>query len=356
MVSIDDPKMTKAISKTALLCLAMTSFAHASWTSDACSTRSVESHAEVTVSDGSSFTTRSYFNARDAAAIQHISETEQLVAVEGPLGWTRSGDDSGLGADFHKSFALGHQFHAMLLYFEEIVTDARSIEAVRFHDAMHPAIGGEYPYGGDVMLVDGDSTKRPAGLVFEFPDTAPITATFLDWREQGDLALPYHIRIDDGQRVFDYRYTKIDHAAKTPTWFFDVVPTPPLAEVEIHRLHRKLLAAHCLGDADLIASLTSPEVVIASRGELLKVPNSAVHEQFVGLFERVDYTEYHDIAPPIIEVAEASDLGWIGVNVRAVGSDKDTGDSFDSQWAWVMMVEKTGDRWLHSGNASNRTQ
>ena len=69
-----------------------------------------------------------------------------------------------------------------------------------------------------------------------------------------------------------------------------------------------------------------------------------------------NYEEYHDLVVPVIKVSAASDLGWIGVNVRAIGSDKSTGTSFDDQWAWVMMVEKIDNIWVHAGNASNHLE
>ena len=76
--------------------------------------------AAVSVSDGTSFETRSFFHSREAAAIQHISDDEQIVAVEGPLGWARRGSTEKAGSDFYPQFALGHQYHALLLYFDDI--------------------------------------------------------------------------------------------------------------------------------------------------------------------------------------------------------------------------------------------
>ena len=123
--------------------------------------------------------------------------------------------------------------------------------------------------------------------------------------------------------------------------------------MQVYRLHRKLLAAHCLGDADLIAELSAAENLIAGRGNLLWSSNSATRDRFISLFQSVDYTEYHDIAMPVVEISQAADIGWIGVNVRAIGSDKSTGTAFDDQWAWIMLVKKIDNVWIHAGNASN---
>lgn len=161
------------------------------------------------------------------------------------------------------------------------------------------------------------------------------------------------MRIDDGSQTFDYRFTNVEVGKRTPLWFFEAVAAPAIDEVQIWRLHRQLLAAHCLGDAELVADLSASESVIASRGELFAETRANIRKQFAALFGRLDYTAYHDLVPPVIEVAESGDVGWIAVNAGAVGHSLDTGEPFDDRWAWVMMVRKRHNRWLHAGNTSN---
>ena len=108
-------------------------------------------------------------------------------------------------------------------------------------------------------------------------------------------------------------------------------------------------------DADLMAELSAAEILIAGRGNLLWSSDNETRDRFKSVFQRVDYTEYHDIVLPVIEVSQAADIGWIGVNVRAIGSDISTGTAFDDQWAWIMLVKKIDDDWVHAGNASNHT-
>jgi hypothetical protein len=338
------------------ICLCLLSLTQVLFASDACSMRSIVTSADVTVSDGSSFSTQSFFQSKSAAVIRHIREKDQMVAVEGPYGWVRIGDSEKIGSDFEKTFALGHQFHAFLLNFEEIVSDIRESEKISFQGKEHQALTGDYPYGGLVHMIAADGYLHTPGLVFEFPGSEPIIATFSDWRSLDDLEIPFQVDIDDGQRVFSYRYTSIDTAPKTPLWFFEAVSSPSLDEVQVYRLHRQLLAAHCLGDADMIARLSSEQILSANNGAMVQVPNLSIRDRFSGLFEHLDYTAYHDIQTPIIEIAEGSDLGWIGVNVRAVGVNVEQGTPFDNQWAWLMLVRREHGKWLHAGNASNLAQ
>jgi hypothetical protein len=324
--------------------------------SDACSMRSIVTAADVTVSDGSSFLTESFFQSENAAAIRHISEKEQTVVVEGPFGWVRVDDTDKLGSGFEKTFALGHQFHAFLLYFDEIVSNSRKSEGILFQGEKHRATTGDYPHGGLVHLIADEGGLHAAGLVFEFPEAEPIVATFSDWKSIDQVEVPFQVEIDDGQRIFTYRYSRIDMTPGTPLWFFEAVSPPILDEIRVYRLHRQLLAAHCMGDAEMIARLSSAEVLSVNNGAMKQVSNSALRDRFSGLFERLDYTKYDDIVMPVIEIAEGSDLGWVGVNVRAAGKDVSQGTPFDHQWAWLMIVRKEDGKWLHAGNASNLAQ
>jgi ketosteroid isomerase-like protein len=232
----------------------------------------------------------------------------------------------------------------------------RQTEAIEFGGSGHKATSGDYPYGGVVHSIHGESVERPLGLVFDFGETARIEVALSDWRRVGEHDLPFLAIIDDGDRVFDYRYTSIDLEPQSPLWFYEALPAPAINEVQIHRLHRKLLAAHCLGDAVMMAELTAPSIFSANRGQLQTASNDELLDRFNGLFEQLDYREYHDLIEPLIEVSESGDLGWIAVEVRAVGEVRESGQAFNNQWAWLMAVRKVDGAWLHVGNASNLAQ
>lgn len=330
--------------------------ANIAWSSDACSTRAIAAEADVEVSDGTSFQIESFFHSKDAAAIRHISDGRQIITVEGPQAWLSVDGEAKPGTDFHKLFALGHQFHAFLLYFDDLVSSSRSNDNVIFDKEIHTAKSGEYPYGGVVHLIHSDDKSRPKGLLFEFSEEAVVSVSFDDWRRVGSVDLPFSLQIDDGNQTFDYHYSKIDVAEKSPLWFFETVSAPRIDSVQVHRLHRKLLAAHCLGDAEMIANLSTPQILSANRGELGEFSREATRERFFSLFKSIKYTAYEDLEMPIIAISAGSDLGWIAVNVRATGSQIETGASFSDQWAWVMLVRKVDNDWLHAGNASSRAE
>jgi hypothetical protein len=256
------------------------------WSSDACSTRAVTTQAAVTASDGRTYTASTHFLAGDTAAVAMIDEDRRIVAVEGPLGWASAAGRAAASEEQYKAFALGHQYHAMLLYFDDIALGPQPAEAILFDGKPRAGVSGEYPYGGKVHLVHGDITGRAAGLILELPGAEPIVAAFSDWRETGGKALPYRIDIDDGQRLFEYRYSAIELGPADIGWFNKAVTAPPIDAVRLHRLHRDLLVAHCRGDARRMAELSTPELTVASRGELSTVSSTAMQARFEGLKDR----------------------------------------------------------------------
>ncbi len=322
------------------------------WSTDACSTRAVFTAAEVSVSDGTSFRTESYFHSANAAAIRHIFDEEQLVAVEGPVTWAQRGEEAEAGSDSYQEFALGHQYHALLLFFDEISSNVRRTDRIPFAGVARSGLIADFPSGGRILLVDGDHQHRPAGFVFELPDHERFAAEFADWRQLGELDLPFSVQIDDGERTFHYRYTEIEVGSRNPLWFFEAIPAPAIDELQLYRLHRKLLAAHCLGDADMIADLSAAEITSANRGEISASTNDELRARFKGLFEQLDYRSYVDRVEPTIEIS--GDAAWMLVEVQAQGEATASGTSFDDQWAWVMFAKKIDGAWLHTGNVSNR--
>jgi ketosteroid isomerase-like protein len=335
---------------TLILLLTVVSAAHAT---DACSMRAIGTSADVSVTDGSSFTIESYFRSRDYAAIRHFGEKERVTSVEGPFGWIGSGDKFRLGGDFEKIFALGHQFHAFILYFDELTDDQRDSADIEFLGAPHAARSGDYPYGGDVHLIAGDDPARPIGIVFNFPDIDPLEVALHDWREVDGVELPFELAIHDRGKVFRYRYTSVDLSPQTELWLFDAIGEPAPDEVQALRLHRKLLAAHCLGDAEMMAALSNETIISADKGRRAERDNNAMRERFTGLFKMLNYTEYHDLQQPVVEIAASGDLGWVIVNVRSVGKQLSNNQAFDYEWAWVMLVRKVDGRWLYTGGASS---
>ena len=342
----------RSIKRTAVLLSIVLSYPLSA--SDACLERAIKTTAKVEVSDGSHFDTETFYQSTEFSAIRHIRDDTQLVAVEGPFSWLNRGEKSQTGGENLKQFALGHQFHALLLDFDKVVSGIEEKSGVQLQGGNHRGKGGGYPYGGEIILVHDDAEPHPKGLVLTLPETPRMEITFNDWRKQDGTSLPFAIEIDDGSRVFSYTYTRVEILQASPLWYMDALEAPAIDELQIYRLHRRLLAAHCIGDADMMADLSLPETIISGRGALSSVSREAMRSRFVDVFAQVDYLHYEDLVEPVIEVSESADIGWIAVNVRTRGSVINSGQAFDDQWSWIMLAEKVDGQWLNAGNASNR--
>ncbi|MEM9504678.1 MAG: hypothetical protein AAGA01_12060, partial [Cyanobacteria bacterium P01_E01_bin.43] len=167
-----------------------------SWADDACSGLAIEAEANVQVSDGNSFQVATAFHSKRHASFRQINDdSSTLIVAEGPGSWVRNAGEDFVGTDFHKLFALGHQFHAFLLHFNHIAENVRLSEAIEFQGENRAALSGDYPYGGSVHLIKSANPQKPVGLLFEFPDIPPITVVFADWRWLEGALMPFQLFI-----------------------------------------------------------------------------------------------------------------------------------------------------------------
>ncbi len=325
-------------------------FSFSAHADDACDTSAIYSLAEVTVSDGLTYSVEGIYKSRHRAAARFIRENGSLHVLEGPNVWVQSADSIQVAGDFQQDFTLGHQFHAFFLRFAELVNEVEQVRSIEFAGGRHNALKGTRDTGGDVYLVDGDAPGRPLGLRYDVGDLK-IEITASDWREVSGEQVPFALSIDDSERIFEYRYSTVDLSDKPLMWFYDSVPSPDIPVVDVERLHRKTLIAHCLGDANMMASLTAPSATIANRGSLIETTPSEMVMRFSSVFERRKYSAYIDTALPRVSAGDR--VGWAAVQVNTKGRTPANGESFDENWAWVMMAEKIDGTWLMTGNASN---
>ncbi|MBI1392384.1 MAG: hypothetical protein GC152_06535 [Alphaproteobacteria bacterium] len=323
---------------------------------NACTTTGIETAASVTVSDGLTYDTQTFFRSRQHAIFRQIrSDRDSTVVVEGPTAWGVVDGDYRQGGNFEKLFALGHQIHALLVRFDDVHANVRKTRSITFNGNQRSARTGDYPYGGATHLIDGDS-DRPAGFLFEFPETPPISATFHDWREIDDGRLPFRVVINDGDRSFDYLYTKLAIDVSMPAWAEEQSALAAFDATLIHRLHRRLLAAHCSGDAAAIASFAAPQSAIVANGAVRLQSPDDILQSFTEVFARLDYEVYEDVSTPIVRIADGGDIGWIAAQTRAAGREISTGRRFDDRWAWILPVSKVDGEWRFAGVAANRSE
>ena len=326
--------------------------------SDACKTKILRAKADVSVSDGMTYSIETIFRDRTHASFkQTVSGAENLTVAEGPFGWYQQ-EGASLGDGFHQSYALGHQFHAILFEFDSVMKDVTRVTDIPYMGSIISGLQGSNPFAGTVWLVDGDTPERPSALLFQYPDIPLISIRLEDWRDIYGVQTPYRMVIDDQSRVFTYQFTEVAYRDEMPSWFMDQLSAGnALDALAVYRLHRRLMIAHCLGDHDAIADLSTKTMTFAGGGSLETISRDAIRARFERLFKALDYTGYHDLKAPIITVSASVDIAWAGVEVQAEGLslDSDTSlenTSFKDIRAWLMLAEKVNGRWLHAGNTA----
>lgn len=170
---------------------------------------SVLTFANVSVSNGRTYTIETYYTAPDHAAVRQ-TRPDGEINTSIIAGDAMSPADGGA---MLRTIVLGHQFHAVLVKFDTVLTNVRD-GTVDYAGERRTTREGDWPYGGTVRLVQSASGGHPEAFLFNMTGAPEIRVTFSDWR--GDL--PFHMTIDDGSNSYEYTFTAVTLDAPAPDW------------------------------------------------------------------------------------------------------------------------------------------
>ena len=114
-----------------------------------------------------------------------------------------------------RTWILGHQFHAQLFRFAEInggIVEVRpypgegDCPCTEYRGNRSGGAAGIEGYG---LVVNNESGRAQRLLVHRSND-APVATMFEDWRIQNDREVSYRIVVDDGEQVYDFRFTAVE--------------------------------------------------------------------------------------------------------------------------------------------------
>ncbi len=165
--------------------------------------------ANVSVSNGRTYTIETYYTAPDRAAVRQTRPNGE-VNTSVVAGDAQSPEDGGA---MLRTIVLGHQFHAVLTRFDTVLSNVRSGE-VEYAGEQRATREGDWPYGGTVRLVQPADSDHPEAFLFNMTGAPEIRVTFSDWRRD----LPFHMVIDDGSNSYDYTFTAVTLDAPAPDW------------------------------------------------------------------------------------------------------------------------------------------
>jgi len=315
----------------------------------------VRADADVEVSDGTKFSTSAlYHDAQRAVFRSRDAQRADTMGIEGKYVWAFDGTAEVEADPSVREFVLGHQFHAQILFYDRLYPDHTEPRAATFgeHSCRLVSSGGE----DTLRALYYDPEGLPLGMRMQHGPEMRITIEFDDWKEVGDISLPFLVRIDDGEAQFEYRYSDVRLNEGSLAEFR--APADRLTDEQaLLRLHRLFMDGHLFGRTNGMSEGLANDVVIVSRGDVHPLSGDETLQTLKEILARTDYAVYDDMIRPIVRVSSDGTLAWVVVQVAA------SGDGLDEQGAaaaplefvsaWVELYEKVDGSWRMNGNVSN---
>ena len=314
----------------------------------------IATHAEVTVSDGLTYKTRTVFHDKQRAVFQRIYSDRRVVeGIEGKYIWRFDGLNEKEAPEFIENIILGHQFHAQILFFDKLHNSIDSVQRSKFNgkECLVLTSQNESPDYKFYFEKDG----YPSGFEIFRIEESNIVFEFNDWRSVSGITLPFRVHIDDGERKFEYRFrdVKLNEGSIADFRAPDSIITE---EQKLMRLHRIIMDGHLFGQTEEMKMNQSDSMIIVSAGEIYHVAGNQPDAMIDRIMSNRDYTRYDDLVRPIISISEDGTMGWVIAQIAAEGIRFDeTGNPtgpLEFVCSWIELYEKEDGIWKMKGNVS----
>ena len=227
----------------------------------------ISAKADVTVSDGKTYSVNTLYHDSQRAVFQRIYPDRTVThGVEGKYTWGYDGKVESTAPGMMTGIVLGHQIHAQILYFDQLhivskLADNASFKGKSVLSAISQTDERDWRF---YYAHDG----KPLGMVLTPKGQKPIEFVFSDWRPVDGVSMPFAVRIDDGSRQFDYRFQSVRFNHGNLDEYR--APVAQLSdEQKLLRMHRQIMDDHLFGRTDDLSRFTGKAVTIVSGGEVL---------------------------------------------------------------------------------------
>ena len=125
---------------------------------------------------------------------------------------------------------------------------------------------------------------------------------------------------------------------------------------ELLALHQKVLRAHRESRVELLMEDEAADYVVANRGEITRPTLTERRERFSKYFSGTVFSEYQDLAEPVVTTSADGTLGWVVAQVKARGlqaSPSGEKEPLEFVSAWIELYQQRRGRWWRTGNVSN---
>jgi len=315
---------------------------------------SVETRANVSVSDGLKYTTQSSWQSNDYVifSLQYPDKTTTL-GKEGLYYWSFDGKSQRDHDDKLRDFIFGHQFHAELLFPDNFVTQLTPEKRASERCECWLTKGFDL----DNNAVEYHSARDSNQLIYKVVQNkkhGTITNQYLSWQKTGALTLPHEIKITHDGRVFNYAFTQIsfnsDESYQQLRTAYDKLNDAQ----KIRRLHQDMMDAHIKSDASLMAHIWADDITIVNRGKIDTVSGKAAAEKMRQSLSMRQHSRYYDLDLPQVKLSDDKTLAYLIARIKAegnrIGKPEET---FTFVSAWLATFEKQDGIWKMTSNASN---
>ena len=127
------------------------------------------------------------------------------------------------------------------------------------------------------------------------------------------------------------------------------------ARAELLSLHEAARQAHLRGDAAPLAAAIGDKLLLAENGGIRVQTKAEVAQFFAGYFNRVRYSEWRDVSPPVVQVSPDGRMGWMAVELEARYSRADKPEEGEKSFksSWIATYERDNCQWRMTGIASD---
>ncbi len=124
---------------------------------------------------------------------------------------------------------------------------------------------------------------------------------------------------------------------------------------EIVALHKIEIDAHWKKDIDFFVRDISEDYMTVSNGEIQRPTLEDIRSRFSSYLINTTFTEYRDVAEPIIGFSKDGFLAWAIFQITVAGKrmqDDGSVRDLDFTCAWLTLYERQGDTWVRLTDVS----
>ena len=278
------------------------------------------------------------------------------VVINGQVAWStnRAGENS-LVPPFQKLVTELHEYHRMVLDFQQMFSDFELVGNERFNERDCVKVAAKHQLDGDIFLFFDTATKRLVGYSLPVGEGQSVVNVFNEWKEIEGVYFPTRIVATDSAGDWHLNFDEIRLNQSDEADF--EIPPRVKDHVELLNLQKEAQAAHLTYDAERFIALFADQVTQIRNGQVDSSNKADNLKRIKTYFDQFEFEAWEDIKPPVITISNDGSMATILVQKRVRGSSKsDEGDKTvrETEFAWLEVWQKQDGQWKVVTVASTR--